>query len=253
MRLTKVTLTGADDSIEPIKLFELSSKYPFVEWGILLSRNSQGQNRFPSKDWLQELQHLMDRPDLHPNPIIHLSGHLCGAYVRELLLGIDDFIPKDITYDVWNIFERIQVNTHGVKHPYNDFRMMRILELCPRKEFIFQFDNANDHLLGFVQGSGGKTSFLFDLSHGAGIAPSTWPEAIPGIACGYAGGLSPDNVEGHLQQLCSRVPYYSDNEQNKQKDFWIDMETHIRSDNDKTFDLHKVNIVLDKCKRFVQS
>ena len=34
-----VTITGADDSIQPSQLLDLQKEFPFVEWGILLSRN----------------------------------------------------------------------------------------------------------------------------------------------------------------------------------------------------------------------
>ncbi|NJL77371.1 MAG: hypothetical protein HC892_22405 [Saprospiraceae bacterium] len=77
--ITKVTITGADDSISPAALIPLTEKYPFVEWGILVSRRNFGSNRFPSKNWLALLE--KDHPE------IKLSCHFCGDYVREILLG----------------------------------------------------------------------------------------------------------------------------------------------------------------------
>ena len=38
MKLTRVTITGADDSVEPRALAELSEAFPFVEWGLLMSK-----------------------------------------------------------------------------------------------------------------------------------------------------------------------------------------------------------------------
>ena len=45
MKLTKVTLTGADDFTDPKRLIEISREYPFVEWGILFSlKHSKRRN-----------------------------------------------------------------------------------------------------------------------------------------------------------------------------------------------------------------
>ncbi len=51
--IKQVTVTGADDSINYYRLFELSEKYPFVEWGLLLSKNSEGYPRFPTWNWIE--------------------------------------------------------------------------------------------------------------------------------------------------------------------------------------------------------
>lgn len=38
--INKVTVTGADDSIDPGDLISIQQEYPFVEFAILLSRKS---------------------------------------------------------------------------------------------------------------------------------------------------------------------------------------------------------------------
>lgn len=50
--LERVTITGADDSTDISQLVELSQEFPFVEWGILVSRRSEGGPRFPSREWI---------------------------------------------------------------------------------------------------------------------------------------------------------------------------------------------------------
>jgi len=50
--ITKVTITGPDDSIDPSELISLNNKYPFVEWGILVSQKHFGANRFPSMEYI---------------------------------------------------------------------------------------------------------------------------------------------------------------------------------------------------------
>lgn len=228
MKIKKVTLTGADDSIRAAELLDISIKYPFVEWGILLSRNSKGNKRFPSQPWLNELSILHDG--------FNLSGHLCGAYVRELLMGNSSFISE--IGDVWKCLSRIQINTHGEPHSYDLARLTYVLTKNLDKEFIFQYDNVNKDLfekIAFLP----NVSALFDLSHGAGVLPESWPHPLTQVPCGYAGGLSPENLLGQLVNIESAV---------MDGEIWIDMETKIRSNNDKQFDLDKVIKVLEICK-----
>ena len=80
MKINQVTLTGADDSVRPAHLIEISREYPFVEWGLLFSKSQQGTARFPSLNWLQELNHVAEGQNLN------LCAHLCGLGVRDLIM-----------------------------------------------------------------------------------------------------------------------------------------------------------------------
>lgn len=238
MKLTKVTLTGADDSVTPEDLFKLSKRYPFVEWGILLSRNSVGQKRFPSKKWLDNLtkkRRFVERE-------INFSAHLCGGYVREILKGNLGFIYNEITPATWRLFQRVQINTHGQLHEYTTDGIATFIETYYTKEFIFQYDDVNTGIFREA-GKYMETSFLFDLSHGAGVLPEEWPEPIEGRQCGYAGGLGPDNVEEQIKMISKKVP--------ANYELWIDMETKIRDRNDTEFSLKKCDKVLKICKPYI--
>jgi|SRR5579872_2152107 len=128
--LDKVTITGADDSIVPEDLVPLSERYPFVEWGILLSRTQEGSPRFPSLHWLERLADVT-----RGDPRVRLSGHLCGRWVRDLCAGHTDFLVerKEIAF----IFDRVQLNFHASKHEIlNTF--FAALHLWRRREYILQ-------------------------------------------------------------------------------------------------------------------
>lgn len=56
MILDKVSITGADDSVNPKDLVELSEEFPFVEWAILLSKSRMRSNRYPSLNWMYDLK-----------------------------------------------------------------------------------------------------------------------------------------------------------------------------------------------------
>lgn len=235
MNISKVTMTGADDGVNQEDLFRISEKFQFVEWGILLSRNSRGGNRFPSLKWMNRLEALdKDFYDFE----MQYSGHLCGGFVREFLMGDTSFVNE--IGDIWELFQRIQINTHGVEHNFDKTKLLNAIAQYPEKEFIFQYDNVNKEILDYVvANSEVNVSTLFDLSHGAGVLPEEWPMPIDGIKCGYAGGLSPENIKSQIELIESKV---GDTE------IWIDMETKIRSKNDKLFDLKKVITVLEICE-----
>lgn len=224
--ITKFTVTGADDSIKPEELIRLSKLYPFVEWGILLSGKRYGTNRFPSKEWITQLFDIS-----HSGELISLSGHLCGQYVRDILLD-KHTADEDLGF-LWEMFQRIQINTHGEPHPYYVKTFDR-LKSETSKEFIFQYDNANVNLLVDAVCAGVKCSTLFDCSHGAGLLPEKWPTPFNVLKCGYAGGLSPDNLRSAVHNISGVA---------KGVEIWLDLETHVRSNNDELFDLAKV----EKC------
>jgi hypothetical protein len=228
MKIEKVTMTGADDSIKPEELFAISEKYPQVEWGLLTSRRSHGNYRFPSKVWLDRLFDLEYQK-------LNLSLHLCGDYVNEILLGDNRFINELDTK--WSMFKRLQINTHGIKHKFSPALLRTTIINNPDKEFIFQYDEVNKHILESVKDLP-NISALYDLSHGAGVVPKEWKAPIEGVKCGYAGGLSPQNIVNQLQLIEEKVGDAT---------IWIDMETHLRSYDDRFFDLYKVVSVLEKC------
>src|SRR6185503_2749693 len=134
MRLDRVTITGADDSIDPKTLVRLSRRFPFVEWGILLSESSfpRGSVRFPSRAWVETLLAT------DGSSLLQLSGHLCGAWVRSACLG-DHAFGRDWP-DVGRVaFNRIQFNFHAITHTVRvaEFaHLLRTWSSTPPREFI---------------------------------------------------------------------------------------------------------------------
>ncbi len=111
-----------------------------------------------------------------------------------------------------------------------------MLAVYQEKEFIFQYDNVNTVFVDLAKQAKVNFSALFDLSHGIGILPSEWPNLLDGVKCGYAGGLSPENLEEQIKRI---------EEKAGDTEIWIDMETHVRSNYDMLFDLQKVRQCLD--------
>ena len=80
MKLDRVTITGADDSVDPLQLRALSLEFPFVEWGILVSHSntictSYPKPRFPSPKWIADLQGLVSvTGHVPPSHAVHHTG-----------------------------------------------------------------------------------------------------------------------------------------------------------------------------------
>lgn len=224
MKITKITVTGADDSVTPHDLIRLAERFPLVEFGILLSRRSQGSSRFPSPAWLKAFMKVSDG--------LQFSGHICGAWVREILLGkwpigeLRDLLGEGF----FERFARWQLNTHGMSHKFEP-AFIDSIGTGPRG-IIFQYDEKNNALVEAAKSAcHTNIAALFDLSHGAGVLPSQWPLPLDGIPCGYAGGLEAMNVSDQCRKLHSVVGT---------AEIWIDAETHLRTGNDRLFDLTEV-------------
>jgi phosphoribosylanthranilate isomerase len=244
--IRQVTCTGADDSTNYHRLFELSEKYPFVEWGILLSKNSEGYPRFPRWNWIEGF--LSEKP-----PYVKCSGHLCGTWVKDIISGGTMFL--DAHPELAKEFNRFQLNFHGQSHyphyveKYLD--SLKFLTGLENRQIIFQMDGVNKSAYHFARSNYGRQKGLYavalhDISGGSGILPEDWPLPM-GDYCGYAGGLSPDNLEEQLNLIEKRIR----NLDGSLYPIWIDAETHLRPSDNSTFDLVLVERFLKTAKRYV--
>ncbi len=230
--MNRVTLTGADDRTPIEALVDLSQEFPFVEWGILVSEKQEGGPRFPGKEWMETF--AMRGSDEK----LQVSMHVCGAWVRQMLRGQLDWnrLPE-----IRIVADRVQVNTHAEEH-ITTVAALDWMAGRGNKQFIVQLDAVNDHFFDGAVARKLNVAGLFDLSHGAGVLPDSWPALRhAGIYHGFAGGLSPDNVVDQVAKITDTVT--------GSLPFWIDMEGRIRTDEE--FDLSKVRRVLELCAPLV--
>lgn len=245
MKIRYITVTGADDSIKPEELIDLSRGWPNVEWAILVSKTSQGMRRFPSWDWINRLREIKNAGQqlAVDYPRFQFSCHICGRWAYNLVAGDMSFFEEK--KDILDMFQRFQFNFHG--HDLDHFSSNWVPNLKkvlpPNAQCIFQMDGVNNHLLDIALSHGLNAVPLFDLSSGAGIVPKDWPVPILNLFCGYAGGLGPQNIESELQRIESVVG---------KNVIWIDMETHVRSNNDVQFDLEKVRTCLKASQKYLE-
>lgn len=235
MSINKVTITGADESVHPKDLLELSAEFPFVEWGILVS-SKEPRPRFPSAAWIDELGVLGKSHN------IQLAGHICGNWTRNLVVHANDAVfqehPEYIQY-----FPRIQLNFS----PYDGNPLFLNILKPFDNEFIIQMGDIGNAekiaLLNLGRDMKLKLSVLFDRSGGRGIVPLKWPEPIYPFNPGYAGGLGPETLLDQLPKISEMIGDRSG---------WIDMESKVRSDDDQQFDLEKVRKCLEISRDWVK-
>lgn len=221
MKLQYCSITGADDAVNVADLTKIATKFPFVEWAILLLRARAGQPRFPTASWIE-------------NFTAHSQGqnkamHLCDD-------GFLGFIAKDpAVLELMSGFQRIQLNLKfgDVEGKYDPAELVARVRESPRWQFILQYTREKQGLLSLFKDVKNH-AVLFDASAGMGIAPDSWDAPLPGHFCGYAGGLNPDNVGKNLEVIARVAAGHVT---------WIDMETGVRTDD--KFDLSKVNRVLE--------
>lgn len=233
--IDKVTITGADNSVQIEEMEAITAEFPFVEWGILLSKNREGIYRFPSYDWMLKLHHAWQS-----NPALKLCGHICGSWVRAICYG--NWTILEDCVDIHPMFARFQLNFHAQVHDLNKGAFLRGFDNKDLyfRQFIFQLDDVNNNILEVAKKDDIDAVPLFDLSGGNGVLPESWP--IANGYCGYAGGLSPDNlaiVVQDIQKVAGEGPV------------WIDVETKVRSDDDSILDLDKVRKFLTIARPWV--
>lgn len=222
MKLKCVTITGADESVDPAWLLGLSERYPYVEWGILLSQKRSGKEpRYPGAAWIKELSDAVFK---HKG--VNLSLHLCGQWGREALVG--EWRPPQQLFYICMQAQRIQFNV-------------------PNPPLTKLVETSKQHILPVPDFAAVPANFapLFDRSGGRGALPSEWPTPLPGVYCGYAGGLTPANLDASLQAILGLA--------DDTQECWVDMESGVRGhrNGQDVFDLDKVEACLRIAERYV--
>lgn len=221
-----VTITGADDHVDPAELAALSKEFPRVEWAILVASVDRfGTPRYPSLEWIAKFRETRG---------IRRAMHVCGTASREFQLGQWDQGEA--------AFARCQINGWNRKRGAL-VGMPRDFELIIQCQSV---DDLGDAILDAIVLD--RASVLFDVSGGRGIRPSgdvieaavrtvqetkkrlsfskTWNKPL---RVGFAGGIDATNVEEVIRTLGPG-------------DYWLDMESGVRT-NDR-LDLKKVRDVL---------
>jgi hypothetical protein len=259
MKLRALGFCGADDSVHPHHLVILAKAYPLVEFGILFRPDLEGQPRYASTAWVEQLAKCINKEQFSPG--MKLAAHLCGSRVNDALEGKGAPFLEQL--QTWG-FGRVQINATAV-NGVDTSRLVEavpillaLIQQFPTMEFILQQNDETQPLWeGLLQQYSATTedekvlphnvSMLLDESKGTGVLRADWPTPPTEYDIGYAGGMGPDNIDSVLEKIKVAAAGRS---------IWIDMESRLRSiKNDKDiFDLDKCYTVIDAvCKAGLQS
>jgi phosphoribosylanthranilate isomerase len=213
MNLPKfITFTGVDVETCPVKMLKLHGDYSgLVEFGLLFSPKLNGNhNRYPDLEVIEEIVSPFD-------DTINFSAHLCGDYAKTIINGGKLSINLEH-------FGRIQINT---KLKINEKTLKTFKESINNTVLIPSRDSEY-----FPENIAEEINWLYDSSCGHGIRPKFWPKVCGNNIVGFAGGINPINVMDIINEIDCNT------------DYWLSIETGIRTDND-WFDLDKVRAVLE--------
>ena len=225
-----VTITGADDEINPADLVSLSKLYPFVEWGILFSKStSYGTKRYPTRNWRSALYAEAMGGETMPN----LSAHLCGEFAEDRLKYFEHVSTEVETFYRRIQFNRFNKDNRSAVEDYAAHCGAQVI-IPINKKTSSVVDTIGVIVKPFI-------SVLFDTSGGRGVDDGILPEDLPEFnMCGFAGGITEENIEDKLKQLSLRYG---------EAPFWIDLETGAR-DLENNFSLSQVERILRKASPF---
>ena len=234
MNLNKVTISGADNAISHGDMLDLQNKYPFVEWGILVSKKRMGEPRYPTLQWIHDLP-----------PELNISLHLCGEVVRDFVNNP----THEALIETRGIFwQRTQLNfsfKDSIDFTGRLTKIAMIAEASPGRAIVLAYNKGNKMTLDMFIARRYVVPvdihFLYDSSGGRGTEIKTFHKPLCNYT-GYAGGINPDNIGDILKTL---------SEMDDDSNIWIDMESGVRTNN--MLDLVKVESVLKTCVPFIEN
>uniref|UniRef100_A0A6T8MTK1 Xylose isomerase-like TIM barrel domain-containing protein n=1 Tax=Hemiselmis andersenii TaxID=464988 RepID=A0A6T8MTK1_HEMAN len=221
MKLSMMGFCGADDSVDPRLLAAISARYDWVEWGVLFRDDKQGQPRFATFEWIEDLK------TVNEDKRMGLAGHLCSKYAIDLLKGDASFVRK---MHEEHGFTRFQLNATAANNVDSSQlgaegadALRRVAEELPGCEFILQANDETEVLWKPLLASSppANLSFLFDESKGLGVVAASYPPPPPeGVRFGYTGGLGPKNIGVQMGKMQSAAG---------DREIWVDMESSLRT------------------------
>jgi hypothetical protein len=207
MSFLGVTFSGIDENVDVTHLREIRSHYFTVEWGVWLSTEQRGlEPRFPKIDWVRKL-----------DPELAFSAHLWGKDANDFLRGEDGSL-LDRYGELWPLFRRLQINSGEGIESVDLPRLMDLMEKHKGKQITFRIRERNLEIADAAVLKGASCSVLFDQFGPQEVGQKKWPKGAKRFsACGYTGGLGPDNIYKQLSSILSAA-------QTAER-WWVDMDS----------------------------
>jgi len=249
MQLDCIGFCGIDDSVDLQALRDLSVEHPYIEWGVLLRPDQQGLPRYAGAHTLEALGRLVSSCAA-AGITLRIAAHLCGSDCMRALSGDAAHVCK--LREVIG-FRRMQINptaankASGWESAPAAEGLRAIAHALSDVELILQVNDETRELAQQLfedpeRPAPPNFAALLDASCGLGVAPAAHPSPLPGVRCGYAGGMGPETVLAQLLKVAAAC------EEQPACTTWIDMESGVRGRNAAgadIFDLARVRTVVD--------
>lgn len=209
------TLTGVDSKTDLGRVAELSAAYPFLEFGVLLSRTPGDKDpRYPV---FSEIERIVKTLAGKARLALHVCGRAVGEFVRAPETGTV-FAGQDIETLIEAGIGRVQLNFNFERSGFS----LGELDTAIRRtqaHVITQHFPANSVVTAAITAP--NHHVLYDASGGRGVVADGCGKPFAGKYTGYAGGIGPDNAVERV----TAIQAVTGNES-----VWIDMENRIRTD-----------------------
>lgn len=241
MNLSLVTCSGANEHTDIEGLVSLLEE-TFFELGIQVSgeKASHDSDRYW---WIKELYYRLKDEDILSRFALHLNRDWVERFCfGELAPELKEFLAMRDCYG-FPFFGRVQLNFKigRDKIPGDDVllnNLTRMINLFPEHTFILSYNDANAEFIRQLYWTGIRFDCLYDNSFGEGILPSSRPAPVFGnVFQGYAGGLTPENVEQELDKISRSV--------HSGLFFFIDAEGGLKGNDG--------HLSLEKCRTFLKN
>jgi hypothetical protein len=207
-----VTFSGIDETADVERVKEIRSHYFTVEWGLRLAVEHQGREAgFPGVDWICKVA-----------PELNLSAQLSGKSAGAFLMGDDSDLMA--TYgQVWSLFRRIQIDSPDGIDRVDLPGLAQLIAKSSDKQIILRIHDRNLEVADVLLAQGISCSTLFDESEVQEPAQTKWPKGLKRFAaCGYAGGLGPDNIYKQLTPILNAA-------QSAER-WWVEIDSCLRTE-----------------------
>lgn len=221
MKLRYITCSDPREDLKPSDVIDLLKTSPLAEIGVQIHKSvaKWGKQRALWFDTLLKQSANLKTP-------VNIAMHVNYEWCDEMCSGN---IPSEIAYfmSLKNkhtnapLISRIQLNIGDATYQFDAHKLFKLISVLRDYEFILPF---NPHVISEIKQlktTGAKFNLLFDGSYGAGISPEKWQKPVfNDVQFGYAGGISPKNVEENLNKISNILP--------QDYETWIDAEGQLR-------------------------
>ncbi|MCV9964698.1 hypothetical protein OIU34_22670 [Pararhizobium sp. BT-229] len=209
------TFTGVDSRTDLGRVAELSAAYPFLEFGVLLSRTPEDKDpRYPV---FSEIERIVEILAGKSKLALHVCGRAVGEFVREPEAGTA-FAGRDIEALIEAGIGRVQLNFNFERAGLSLGELDAAIRRTQAHVITQHFPSNNAVTCGITAPN---HHVLYDASGGRGVVADGYARPFAGKYTGYAGGIGPENAVDRATAIQAVIGAES---------VWIDMENRIRTD-----------------------